>query len=234
MGPLHNGRWRDGGLRRPFTYCEAAGGFTYGFAGGLVQGQYFADTLHSGVVSGMWGAAIGAPVGAAFGALSGWRQAHAAARNASRPSANQAAIRRRVEANIAKSQAARSRSNVVVLFAKEAQLRAGYAPDAWSMTKLTEGSIVFGGIPGESGFFTDASTVAGSGSSRTTLFQSLQVKANPDLGHRPAVAMCRIMHDIRVPAGNALNNPAFGSGGERQFFINNHQQCVKYPNYIPL
>jgi len=144
------------------------------------------------------------------------------------------ATRARVMANISEVQAATASSNIEVLFAKEAQLRAGYGMDAWSMTTLPKGSILYGGIPGQSAFYTDAATVVGSGGSRAALFQSLQAAPNPLLGYRPAVSMYEVLQDIRVPAGTALGNPGLGVGGSNQFFIWNYANQLREVPYIPL
>jgi RHS repeat-associated protein len=124
-----------------------------------------------------------------------------------------AGLRARVLENIAASKAARSSSNFGVLVAKEAQLAGGYAPDALSMTLVPQGSIVYGGIPGQSAWYTDAATVVASGGSRTTLFRSIQVA--PSIrsgGYRPAVGVYQVMADIRVPAGVTVANPRLGAG----------------------
>ncbi|HRT88362.1 MAG TPA: RHS repeat-associated core domain-containing protein [Anaerohalosphaeraceae bacterium] len=144
------------------------------------------------------------------------------------------AVRSRVMANIRESQAARAASNIDVLFAKEAQLQAGYAMDAWSMTSLTAGSIVYGGIPGQSAFYTDAATVIASDISRANLFQSLQAAPNPLRGYRPAVSMYQVMSDIRVPTGISLANPAFGPGGGTQFYIGNYLKYLRTAGDIEL
>ena len=133
-----------------------------------------------------------------------------------------AALRSSVLANIAESQAARVSSNIDALFAKEAQLNAGYNADAWSMATLPKGSIVYGGIPGQTAFYTDAATVVGSGGSRSALFQSLQVAPNPTLGFRPTLRVYELLQDMRVPTGTALGNPTLGPGGGQQFFIWNY------------
>jgi len=145
-----------------------------------------------------------------------------------------AAMRAGVMANISESQAARASSNIDVLFAKEGQLRAGYAMDSWSMTTLPKGSIVYGGIPGQSAFYTDAAAVVGSGGSRATFFQSMQSAAHPVFGYRPAVSMYEVMSDMRVPMGTTLNNPALGPGGATQFFIRNYSQSLRDVGFIPL
>ena len=121
-----------------------------------------------------------------------------------------------------------------VLFAKEAQLRGGYAPDAWSMTALPKGAIVYGGIPGRSAFYTDAATVVASGGSRAKLFQSVQAAPNPLAGYRPAMSMYRVTSDVRVPRGTALANPGLGIGGGNQLFIRNYARHLQEIPFIPL
>jgi hypothetical protein len=150
------------------------------------------------------------------------------------PRASVSATRTRVMANISESKAARASSNIDVLFAKEAQLRAGYGVDAWSMTLVPKGSVVYGGIPGQTAFYTDAATVVGSGGSRTTLFQSLQAAPSATYGYRPAMRMYEVMSDIRVPAGTALNNPALGPGGGGQFYFRNYSSYLRGLGRIPL
>lgn len=105
-------------------------------------------------------------------------------------------------------------------------MRWGYEMDVWSMTDLPKGSIVYGGIPGPSAFYTDATILIGSGGSRTTLFQSLQVRPHPTLGYRPTMRAYEVISDIRVPTGSTLNNPALGPGGGAQFYIGNYSKYL--------
>ena len=68
--------------------------------------------------------------------------------------------------------------------AGEAQLSAGYLPDTWSMTTLPKGSIVFGGVPGQSAFYTDFATVRASGLNQQSFWESLQVPPSRLYGYR--------------------------------------------------
>jgi YD repeat-containing protein len=68
------------------------------------------------------------------------------------PVARDPGIRERVLANIAESQRARMSSNVAVLAAKDSQIASGYNPDVWTMGVIQEGSIVYGGYPGQTAF----------------------------------------------------------------------------------
>jgi RHS repeat-associated protein len=47
--------------------------------------------------------------------------------------------------------------------------------DSWSNTMLKEGDIIYGGAPGQSGFYFDKATLDSAGGSRARLWQSLQV-----------------------------------------------------------
>jgi hypothetical protein len=144
---------------------------------------------------------------------------------------------RKVWANIAESQAARASSNIEGLFASEAQLRDPHygGMDPWSkMIDLPKGSTVFGGIPGQSRFYTDWDTVVASKFSRTALAQSLQVMPNPSLGYRPAVGIYKVLKDVRVPGSSVIANPKYGPGLGSEFFIGPYQQYLEQTGFIRL
>jgi filamentous hemagglutinin len=224
--------------------AEAAGGAVgFGFTNGAITYAH-GGSAGDVAMSSLYGGAIGAVTGGIFGAARYgiWGGITVAAARATGPNIvglsgsawTENTLRLNVLANIAESQAARASSNIDVLFAKEAQLGAGYGADAWSMATLPKGSIVYGGIPGQSAFYTDAATILGSGGSRTALFQSLQAAPSPLLGYRPAVSMYEVLQDIRVPTGTALGNPGLGAGGANQFFIWNYANQLREVPYIPL
>jgi hypothetical protein len=128
-------------------------------------------------------------------------------------------MRARVLANISESQVARQSSNFSAFAAKEAQITGGYSADDFEMVTIPKGSIVYGGNP-MSSWFTDEATLQSSGASQQSLWDSLQVRPNPTFGPRTSVTAYEVLEDIRVPAGQALNNPDFGGGGGSQFYLN--------------
>ncbi len=136
------------------------------------------------------------------------------------------ALRQNVLANIAESQAARASSNFGVYVAREMQVLSGYNADAWNMVTLRAGSIVYGGVPGQSAFYTDFATVRASGLNAQSLFESTQVAPHPVYGYRPAVQAYRVTSELSVPGGSALNNPAFGTGGGTQFYLPNYNKVL--------
>jgi filamentous hemagglutinin len=135
-------------------------------------------------------------------------------------------VRERILANIAQSQEARASSNFGNYIAGESQVLSGYSADAWRSITLQPGSIVYGGIPGQSAYYTDLATVKASGLNAQALFDSLQVAPHPVYGFRPAVQAYRIVTEINIPAGRALSNPAYGGGGGVQYFILNFDDVL--------
>ncbi|CAM4396465.1 MAG: hypothetical protein LEGION0398_MBIBDBAK_00196 [Legionellaceae bacterium] len=140
----------------------------------------------------------------------------------------------RILNNISKSQGARNNSNFLVLAAKENQISSAYNPDYWSMINLNKGDIVYGGLPGQSYYYTSERTLLASGHARETLFKSLQVKPDLELGYRPEVGMYEVTQNVRVPTGIVAANPALGIGGGDQFFINNFSRTLRLTNIIKL
>jgi len=135
---------------------------------------------------------------------------------------NQAAIQARVLGSIEASKAARLSSRFDVHIARTSQVSPPYGGvDTWGRTALAKGSIIYGGYPGQSPFYTDSATVKASNLNAKSLFQSLQVSPHPVRGYRPQVQAYRVLNDIDVPSASALANPQFGPGGGAQFYMEN-------------
>jgi len=135
--------------------------------------------------------------------------------------------RRRVLSNIAASRRSREASRFQAYVAREAQALAGYAPDIWDVTTLRKGSILMGGVPGQSAFYTDVATVIASRLSGNRLWELLQVRPHPIFGFRPAVRAYRLTRDLRVAIGRALANPDAGVGGGVQIFLRYYDRALE-------
>ena len=107
----------------------------------------------------------------------------------------------------------------ITAVAADAQISAGYAADSWSATTLNQGDYIYGGLPGQSCFYTCADTLAASGGDMTSLWESLQVPANPTFGYRETIGEYEVMSGMDSASGTALNNPAYGSGGGGQYYV---------------
>ncbi|WP_168184714.1 hemagglutinin repeat-containing protein [Oleiagrimonas sp. MCCC 1A03011] len=140
----------------------------------------------------------------------------------------------RVTGNIAESQSAHASSNFDIFVAKSDQVQWGYQADSWSMTTLPKGSLVYGGLPGQSAYYTDLQALTDANSNSANLFQSLQVSPHPVFGYRPQMGMYEVLDDIHVPTGVVKENPALGPGGANQFFIRWYQKNLKLIKTINL
>ncbi|MDK2632502.1 hypothetical protein QMZ93_03990 [Pantoea stewartii subsp. indologenes] len=94
---------------------------------------------------------------------------------------------------------------------------------------LKEGDIVYGGVPGQSGFYFDKTTLDAAGGSRESLWKSLQVLPHPKFGYRGQIQAYRVKRGIIVGTGKALlQDPAkFGNGGGTQFFLSNYKAVLE-------
>ncbi|MGL6549817.1 DUF637 domain-containing protein, partial [Aeromonas hydrophila] len=140
----------------------------------------------------------------------------------------------RIKANIAESQQARESSNFGIHIAKSDQIRWGYAADEWGFVTLPVGSKVYGGIPGQSSYYTSWDTLSSAGFSRELIFKSLQVLPHPEFGYRPKMGVYEVMNELSVPSGQVIANPLLGPGGRNQYFIKNFGNQLKLIDTINL
>ncbi len=96
------------------------------------------------------------------------------------------------------------------------------------------GTLVYGGIPGQSSYYTTQSALFDSGLSRESLFQSLQVNPHPVFGYRPQIGVYEVLSPINVPSGIVSANPSIGVGGSPQFFIRDFNNKLNLINKIDL
>jgi filamentous hemagglutinin len=114
------------------------------------------------------------------------------------------------------------------------QVRWGYAADEWGMINLRPGDFIYGGLPGQSAYYTSAATLNAASGSRETLFRTLQVEPHPQFGYRPAVGEYEVIRGARVPHGIVQANVGKGVGGGEQFFIGNYSQSLQLIRKIEL
>ncbi|MFC5435860.1 DUF6861 domain-containing protein [Rhodanobacter umsongensis] len=118
--------------------------------------------------------------------------------------------------------------------AQQNQTSAGYKPDNWSMTTIPKGSRVYGGLPGQSPYYTTQRAILDSGRNSAKLFRGLQVAPHPVFGYRPEVGIYQVLEEIEIPTGQALANPAFGKGGSQQFFIGDYGNKLRLVGKVQL
>jgi filamentous hemagglutinin len=144
------------------------------------------------------------------------------------------ALREQVLANVRENQSAREASNFGIYIAKEAQIKAGFNADQWGMVKIPKGSIIYGGHPDQSNYYTGLSTIEQSAYNKASLWESLQVRPHPTMGLRNQIAMYQVNDDIIVASGDVLANPQYGAGGGIQFFVRSYQKSLTLLDIIDL
>ncbi|MCW0310967.1 hypothetical protein ACVW06_003625 [Pantoea ananatis] len=94
---------------------------------------------------------------------------------------------------------------------------------------LKEGDIVYGGAPGQSGFYFDKATLDAAGGSRQKLWESLQVLPHRDFGYRGQIQAYRVKRDAIAGTGQALSQDVtvFGKGEGTQFFLSNYKSVLE-------
>lgn len=107
------------------------------------------------------------------------------------------------------------------------QTAAGYKADRWKLTALKPGDVVYGGVPGQTAYYTTQATLDASELDAVKLFKSLQVKPHPTLGYRVKVCQYTVRKAVTLPSGKALANPELGTGGGDQFFISDFKNVLK-------
>ena len=92
---------------------------------------------------------------------------------------------------------------------------------------IKKGTIIYGGAPGSSAFYTTGSAIRRAGDSATDIFQGLQVAPHPIHGYRPGMTAYEVMDDIPAAFGRTSANPQNGAGGLPQIVIPNWQSSLR-------
>ncbi|EMH4132681.1 PAAR/RHS domain-containing protein [Serratia marcescens] len=101
--------------------------------------------------------------------------------------------------------------------------------DSWSNIMLKEGEIVYGGAPGQSGFYFNKATLDAAGGSRAKLWESLQVLPHEKFGYRSKIQAYRVKRETIAGTGKAISQDPtrFGEGGGTQFFLSNYKTVLE-------
>jgi hypothetical protein len=99
--------------------------------------------------------------------------------------------------------------------------------DDWETTTSKKGTIVYGGIPGQSEFYLSEDSLNAANGSKQKLWESAQVKAHPTFGYRSQVQAYELLDDIEIETSIAKANTKYGEGGARQYYIENFDAKLK-------
>ncbi len=106
--------------------------------------------------------------------------------------------------------------------------------DKYKNTTIKEGSVIYRGEPNGSGYFTNQNSIIKSGQNAKTLFEGLQVKPHDVYGYRSKMQGYKATIDIPAAQGKALQNPQYGAGGFKQYYVPNSEDLIKSGKLIPI
>jgi len=91
--------------------------------------------------------------------------------------------------------------------------------DQWSTAKIPNNFDLYGGLPGQSEYYTISSTLTLADTLQQNYWESLQVKENVQFGYRPMVGVFEMKDTLVVALAKTLANPQYGSGGAWQIYV---------------
>lgn len=100
--------------------------------------------------------------------------------------------------------------------------------DNWKNTILKANTIIYGGVPGQSGFYFDEDTLKKSSDSKSKLGELLQILPHRQFGYRPDVQAYRVKKDtcVATSIATAQDKKIFGQGGGQQFSLSDFKTKI--------
>jgi hypothetical protein len=95
--------------------------------------------------------------------------------------------------------------------------------DDWATAKVPHDFDLYGGLPGQSEYYTIDQTIIETDTMQVKYWESLQVKENPTYGYRPMVGVFDIQDSIMVAISKTLANPQYGDGGGWQLYVEGYK-----------
>ena len=88
--------------------------------------------------------------------------------------------------------------------------------DDWATATIPAGLDLYGGLPGQSEYYTIDQTLIDVDTMQVAYWESLQVKAHPTFGYRPWVGVFDLNETTTVAIAKTLANDQYGAGGAWQ------------------
>lgn len=95
--------------------------------------------------------------------------------------------------------------------------------DDWATATIPEGSELYGGLPGQSEYYSIKQTLIDADTLKVPYWESLQVRAHPTFGYRPDVGVFNLNKTITVAIARTLANTQYGDGGAWQIYVEDYE-----------
>lgn len=106
--------------------------------------------------------------------------------------------------------------------------------DDWEIFEIPAGTKLYGGLPGQSEFYSVEKSLLDVNFNKANFWKSLQVSPHPQFGFRSKVGEYTVNSTIRVAVSKTLANPQHGVGGAWQVFVDDFANKVTYVKEIAL
>lgn len=106
--------------------------------------------------------------------------------------------------------------------------------DNWQVFEIPTQTRLYGGLPGQSEFYSIEQSLKAMNNNKVKYWESLQVAPHPTFGYRPKVGEYLLNTPTKVAVSITLANPPFGEGGAWQVFINDFQHKLTFVKEINL
>lgn len=94
--------------------------------------------------------------------------------------------------------------------------------DEWATATIPAGLDLYGGLPGQSEYYSIDQTLIDADTMKVAYWESLQVKEHPTFGYRESVGIFDLNATITVAIARTLANPQFGTGGAWQIYVEDY------------
>jgi filamentous hemagglutinin len=122
--------------------------------------------------------------------------------------------------NISGIQAIEAVDDSLLIKAKRWQGSGNYpGVDNWQVFEIPANTRLYGGLPGQSEFYSIEQSLKAVNNNKVKYWESLQVAPNPTMGFRPKVGEFLLNSSTKVAVSITLANPQFGKGGAWQVFV---------------
>jgi len=91
--------------------------------------------------------------------------------------------------------------------------------DEWATATIPAGLDLYGGLPGQSEYYSIDQTLIAADTMKVAYWESLQVKAHPTFGYRPEVGIFDLNATTTVAIARTLANSQYGAGGAWQIYV---------------
>lgn len=106
--------------------------------------------------------------------------------------------------------------------------------DDWATVKIPDNFQLYGGLSGQSEYYTIDQTLMDADTIQCVYWGSLQVKKHPEYGYRPWVGVYEIQDSVVVAISKILANPQYGKGGAWQIYVKNYKELIKVIDTVSL